>query len=159
MLMDFSIVALGHSTLENSIKFEWKVFGVLDTNSAFRVKQFVSLQGGCVRSLNLETSDSGWSLCYSRYMYVLMRIYLSVLTAQISNTTLNYYGILSRTLIFSTYSEWNCLKLTLGIFILAYMGIQDAVERCGQTLGTSSAYQNKKKCLYQHVPRNIWFFI
>jgi hypothetical protein len=33
--------------------------------------------------------------------------------------------------------------------------IQGVTERCGQTLGTSSTYQNKKKCPYQHVSGNI----
>jgi hypothetical protein len=32
--------------------------------------------------------------------------------------------------------------------------IQSVSQSCGQTLGTSSTYQNKKKCPYQHVPRN-----
>jgi hypothetical protein len=33
--------------------------------------------------------------------------------------------------------------------------VRGVTERCGQTLGTSSTYQNKKKCPYQHVSGNI----
>jgi hypothetical protein len=38
-----------------------------------------------------------------------------------------------------------------------YLSIQGATERCAQTLGMSSTYQNKKKCSDQHVPQNISF--
>jgi hypothetical protein len=37
--------------------------------------------------------------------------------------------------------------------------IQGVTERCGQTLGTSSTHQNKKKCSYQHVSGNINLWI
>jgi hypothetical protein len=33
--------------------------------------------------------------------------------------------------------------------------IQSVTERCGQIFGTSSTYQNKKKCSHQHVSGNI----
>jgi hypothetical protein len=35
--------------------------------------------------------------------------------------------------------------------------IQGVTKRCGQTLGTSSMYENKEICSYQHVSRNISF--
>jgi hypothetical protein len=37
----------------------------------------------------------------------------------------------------------------------AKIDMKVVTERYGQILGTSSAYQNKKKCLYQHVFGNI----
>jgi hypothetical protein len=40
-------------------------------------------------------------------------------------------------------------------FLVYKYYIQSATVSCGQTWGTSSTYQNKKKCPYQHVSGNI----
>jgi hypothetical protein len=51
----------------------------------------------------------------------------------------------------------NILKAGIELGIILCINIQDVIERCGQTLSTSSTYQNKKKCPYQYVFGNIYF--
>jgi hypothetical protein len=47
------------------------------------------------------------------------------------------------------------LHLIRYTFSALHIHIQSVTEKCGRILGTSSTYQNKKKCLDQHVPGNI----
>jgi hypothetical protein len=65
------------------------------------------------------------------------------------------------------YKEFELTKETTGLnydlaiiskeeFMFSFVyGVQDVTERCGQTLGTSSTYQNKKKCPHEHVSGDI----
>jgi hypothetical protein len=41
------------------------------------------------------------------------------------------------------------------LLIVMHIYIEGVTERCRQMLGTSSTYENKKKCPHQHVSRNI----
>jgi hypothetical protein len=42
-----------------------------------------------------------------------------------------------------------------GVMVVITIFVQTVNERCGQTLGTSSTYQNKKKYPYKHVSGNV----
>jgi hypothetical protein len=79
-------------------------------------------------------------------------MYIQYLREVILSLTQNIVGICKHITVLIFYQGSSRL-VTLLKFIYAY--IQGVTERCGQTLGMSSTYQNKKKCPYQHMYGSI----
>jgi hypothetical protein len=75
------------------------------------------------------------------------------------DTVMNWKNLFAFLLQIISSAPWS---LTMGIGIIQYTHActhtrsrEGVTERCRQTLGMSCTYQNKKKCPYQHVLRNI----